>query len=188
MRHGQVRLWSTSRLAGLLAAGAMICGSAVPAVAATPVEERFLIMELMDRYGIVHDLGTPEEYAALFTDDAAINAGNGTTLVKGRDGLIKQAQQDHDRFGKFQGDDGRTSSIMRHVITNRQVELTGRSTAEGSSYVITLIIDRATGPHVFSVSRYLDRYRKVKGKWLIEQRTIIGESGNADLARQFGFR
>lgn len=160
---------------------------ATSALAASPVEERFLIMELMDRYGIVHDFGSPEEFAALFTDDAVIESG-GRTVAQGRDALVRQAQRDEERYGTFEGSDGKMSSFMRHVISNRQVKLTGRSTAEGSCYVITMINDKAEGPHVFSMSRYVDRYRKVKGEWRIEHRTIIGESGNPGLATKFGFR
>ena len=34
------------------------------------IADRTLIRELMDRYGIVHDSGTPEEYADLFMPTA----------------------------------------------------------------------------------------------------------------------
>jgi hypothetical protein len=168
---------------GCLAAVSLTMGAGAQALAASPVEERTLIMELMDRYGVVHDFGSPAEFAALFTDDATIVSG-GSTVAQGREALLKQAQQDHDKFGTFEGPGGRKSSIMRHVVTNRLVKLTGRNTAEGSSYVITLINDRATGPQVFSMSRYVDRYRKVKGEWRIQHRDIIGESGNPEIARK----
>lgn len=173
-------------LHGWVAAG-ILMASAVPALAASPAEERFLIMELMDRYGIVHDFGGPEEFAALFTDDAVIESG-GRVMVRGREALIQQGRRDEQKYFTFQGADGKKSSFMRHVISNRQVKLTGRNTAEGSCYVITMINDSATGPHVFSMSRYVDRYRKVRGEWRIEHRNIVGESGNPELAGKFGFR
>jgi len=173
-------------LHGWVVAGILI-GASAPGFAASAAEERFLIMELMDRYGIVHDFGGPEEFAALFTDDAVIESG-GRVMVTGREALVQQGQRDEQKYFTFQGGDGKKSSFMRHVITNRQVRLTGRNTAEGSCYVITLINDSAAGPQVFSMSRYVDRYRKVRGEWRIEHRNIVGESGNPELARKFGFR
>jgi hypothetical protein len=168
-----------------LAAGTLIAGAAALVQAATPVEDRFLIMELMDRYGVVHDFGTPEEYAALFTDDAEVTAPDGRVLWKGREGLVKQAQLDHQKYGTFQTADGKISLFMRHVITNRQVTLTGSSTAEGSSHVITMINDQTAGPLVFSMTRYVDRYQKVRGEWRISHRINAGESANRDLARKW---
>ena len=50
------------------------------------IADRTLIRELMDRYGIVHDSGTPEEYASLFTADGEIAvASGGPAIVKGRE-------------------------------------------------------------------------------------------------------
>ncbi len=52
------------------------------------IADRTLIRELMDRYGIVHDSGSPEEYADLFTDDGEIAvAPGGPAIVKGRRGV-----------------------------------------------------------------------------------------------------
>jgi hypothetical protein len=155
--------------------------------AASEVEDRFLIMELMDRYGVVHDFGTPQQYADLFTEDAEIATGKGRPpVVKGRQALIKQAERDHERFGSKDAE-GEFSSIMRHVISNRLVSLTGPQTAEGSSYVITLINDKEAGPQTLSISRYLDKYVKVGGQWKISRREIVLESGNQALGRKYGF-
>jgi predicted SnoaL-like aldol condensation-catalyzing enzyme len=178
---------SLAKKAIWLAMSVLVTGHVAFAVAASPVEERFLIMELMDRYGVVHDLGTPEEYAALFTDDAVLESGTGRVLAKGRDALIKQAQRDEERYGSFQSDDGKRSSFMRHLITNREVNLTGADSAEGSSYVTTIINDKADGPHVFSMIRYQDRYKKVKGEWRIQNRKMVSDAGNPELARKYGF-
>jgi len=50
------------------------------------VVDRTLIRELMDRYGVVHDSGTPEEYAELFTADGEIAVAPGApAIVKGRE-------------------------------------------------------------------------------------------------------
>lgn len=156
--------------------------------AASEAEERFLIMELMDRYGVVHDFGTPEQYADLFTEDGEIATGKGRpAIVKGRQALMDQARRDHERFGAPPGSDGASSSIMRHLISNRVVSLTGPASAEGSSYVVTLINDREEGPQMLSISRYLDQYVKAGGQWRISRREIILESGNQALGRKYGF-
>jgi hypothetical protein len=156
--------------------------------ASSEAEERFLIMELMDRYGVVHDFGTPEQYADLFTEDGEIATGKGRpAIVKGRQALLQQARRDHERFGAPPGPDGEFSSIMRHLISNRVVTLTGPASAEGSSYVITLINDREQGPQMLSISRYLDSYVKAGGQWKISRREIILESGNQALGRKYGF-
>ena len=151
-------------------------------------EDRFEILELMDRYGVVHDLGSPEEYADLFTEDGEISAAKGPVLVKGRQALIEQARQDHERFGGPTQADGTKTSIMRHIITDRIVRLTGAGQAQGSSYVITLINDKSEGPQILSFSRYEDTYRKIKGVWRISHRSIIIESGNSQLGKKIGFK
>ncbi len=152
------------------------------AAAASEAEDRFLIMELMDRYGVVHDFGTPEEYADLFTPDGQIG-----TRIKGRDALIAQAKRDHERYSAPPGPDGKVSSIMRHIISNRVVKLTGPDSAEGSCYVITVINDKEDGPLVMSISRYVDRYARTGDGWRIAHRDIILESGNQEIGRRFGF-
>jgi SnoaL-like protein len=152
------------------------------ASSASDAEDRFLIMELMDRYGFVHDFGTPEEYAALFTADGTIG-----TRTRGRDALIAQARSDHERYSAPPGPDGKASSIMRHIISNRVVKLTGADTAEGSCYVITLINDKTEGPLVMSMSRYEDRYARTRDGWRIAHRDIVLETGNREIGKRFGF-
>lgn len=163
----------------LLAASLLLLSGAA---AASEVEDRFLIMELMDRYGVVHDFGTPEEYADLFTPDGQIG-----TRIKGREALIAQAKRDHERFSAPPGPDGKVSSIMRHIISNRVVKLTGPDSAEGSCYVITIINDKEEGPLVMSISRYVDRYARTRDGWRIAHRDIVLESGNQEIGRRFGF-
>lgn len=151
------------------------------------VADRTMIRELMDLYGTVHDSGTPEEYADLFTADGEIAMGGGRVMVKGREALIAQAQRDHDRYGVTDAQ-GRWSSIMRHLISNAQVKLDGPDSAEGTCYVTTVVRKGDVGPAILSISRYVDRYVKVEGRWLIQRREIFLEFGNNELAGQMGFR
>jgi len=151
------------------------------------VADRTLIRELMDRYGLVHDSGTPEEYADLFTADGEIAVAPGApAVVKGREGLLAQARRDHERFGNEPAPGGKTTSIMRHLISNAQITLTGKNTATGTCYVTTVVKKGDIGPAILSISRYVDRYVKVDGQWHIQHREIALEFGNSELAAKTG--
>src|SRR3569833_2722240 len=65
--------------------------SAATQAAASAADDRLQIYELMDRYGVVHDFGTPEEYAGLFTQDGEIAVGTGAPVVKGHAALVATA-------------------------------------------------------------------------------------------------
>src|SRR6478609_6292498 len=100
----------------------LLCISAPAMVSAADslqaIADRTLIRELMDRYGVVHDSGSPEEYADLFTSDGEIAvAAGGPAIVKGREALMAQARRDHERFGNEPAANGKTTSIMRHLIS-----------------------------------------------------------------------
>ena len=150
--------------------------------------DRLLIRELMDRYGLVHDSGSPEEYADLFTADGEIAVAPGApAIVKGRQALMAQARRDHERFGDEPAANGKTTSIMRHLISNAQVTLTGADTATGTCYVTTVVKKGDIGPAILSISRYTDRYLKKNDEWRIQRREITIEFGNGALAKQLGF-
>ncbi|MEO6185535.1 MAG: nuclear transport factor 2 family protein [Steroidobacteraceae bacterium] len=152
------------------------------------IADRTLIRELMDRYGIVHDLGSPEEYADLFTADGEIAvAAGGPAIVKGRQALIAQARKDHERFGNEPAANGKTTSIMRHLISNTLITNTSADTATGSCYVTTIVKKGDVGPAILSISRYTDRYTKQGGEWRIQRREITIEFGNSELGKQLGF-
>ena len=152
------------------------------------IADRLLIRELMDRYGLVHDSGSPEEYADLFTVDGEIAVAPGAApVVKGREGLLAQARRDHERFGNEPAPGGKTTSIMRHLISNAQITLTGKNTATGTCYVTTVVKKGDLGPQILSISRYTDRYTKQNGGWRIQRREITIEQGNGELGRQLGF-
>jgi 3-phenylpropionate/cinnamic acid dioxygenase small subunit len=123
----------------------------------------------------------------LFTTDGEIAVGGGPVLVKGREALMEQARRDHDRFGDTDAN-GRWTSIMRHLISNAQITVTGDTTAEGTCYVTTVVRKGGVGPAILSISRYVDRYVKANGEWRIERREIFLEFGNDELAVEMGFR
>jgi len=166
----------------------VVSSSPVAADSMQAIADRTLIRELMDRYGIVHDSGSPEEYADLFTAEGeiAVTPG-GPAIVKGREALIAQARRDHERFSTEPAANGKTTSIMRHLISNSQITLTGDDTATGTCYVTTVVKKGDVGPAILSISRYTDRYAKQNGEWRIQRREITLEFGNAALGKQLGF-
>lgn len=167
-----------------VAAASLAMGTAHPAAAGTG-DDRSAIVNLINRYGEVHDFGTPEEYAAQFTADAEILAG-GRVVTKGRDALVAQAQRDHERFTvTLPG--GAQTSLMRHLISNAAVETLDGDHATGSSYVMTVIRDGDDGPKILSVGRYLDSFTRVGGEWKIARRTISLDFGDTQLGRKYGF-
>ena len=152
------------------------------------IADRTLIRELMDRYGVLHDSGTPEEYADLFTADGEIAVSpGGPAVVKGRQALMAQARRDHERFGNEPAANGTTTSIMRHLISNAQIAITGPGAATGTCYVTTVVKKGDVGPAILSISRNTDRYVKQNGEWRTQRREITIEFGNGALGKQLGF-
>jgi hypothetical protein len=170
---------------GCVLVGAALC--APTGAAANATDDRLQIYELMDRYGVVHDFGTPEEYAGLFTPDAEIAVAAGPVVVKGHDALVAMAARDHQRFGGAATADGKAALIMRHLVSNRMVELTGKDSARGSSYVTTLIKTPDNGLAVLSIGRYEDEYVRSRGAWRIAKRRIFLDIGDQKLGKQLGF-
>ena len=165
-----------------------VSSAVVAADAMQDIADRMLIRELMDRYGLVHDSGTPEEYADLFTADGEIAvAPGGPAIVQGRQALMAQARRDHERFGTEPAANGTTTSIMRHLISNAQITITGPGTARGTCYVTTVVKKGDVGPSILSISRYTDRYVKLNEEWRIQRREITIEFGNGALGKQLGF-
>jgi 3-phenylpropionate/cinnamic acid dioxygenase small subunit len=107
--------------------------------------------------------------------------------VKGRQALLEQARRDHERFGTEPTANGGTTSIMRHLISNSQITLTGEDTATGTCYVTTVVKKGDVGPTILSISRYTDQYKKRNGQWRIQRREITIEFGNGELGQQLGF-
>jgi SnoaL-like protein len=164
------------------ACAALVC----PALAqAGDADDRAAIVNAMMFYGEVHDFGTPEEYAAQFTDDGEIAVG-GQVLVKGHDKLVAQAARDHQKY-TITLPNGQTTSLMRHLISNASIEMLDGDHARGTSYVTTMIRDGEEGPKILSVGRYLDTFERRGDRWKIARRTIAMDFGNTELGRKYGF-
>jgi hypothetical protein len=149
------------------------------------LSDRLLIQEVQNRYALAHDLTDPSLYAGVFTEDAEL-VGAGRVLAKGREALYAVGESDRKRFNADAAEGERSFGVMRHVITNSVIDLTGPDSARGFCYVLTIVNAEGVGPQIMSVGRYEDEFRKVDGQWLISRREIVMDMGNQDLARQIG--
>jgi ketosteroid isomerase-like protein len=61
---------------------------------------------------------------------------------------------------------------MSHTVHNHRITLDG-DRAAGDCYFELTAKDPATGDAVVGAGRYLDRYRRVAGKWRFEERTAV---------------
>jgi hypothetical protein len=63
-------------------------------------------------------------------------------------------------------------SDMSHTVHNHRITLDG-DRAAGDCYFEVTAKDPATGDAVMGGGRYLDRYRRVAGRWRFEERTAV---------------
>ena len=105
------------------------------------------------------DLST---YIQCFTADARWSLE--ATDLNGRDEILAGAI-DRRRSGS-QGPGTHT----RHVITTQSVEVDGDE-AHGQMYLL-FMADTDTAPHVRSIARYADRYRRTPAGWKLSERLI----------------
>lgn len=166
---------------------ALLCMLLGPALAVadetTELLDRLQIMELQSRYALAHDLTDPAQYAAVFSEDAELVSGD-RVLAKGRDAFYNIAVNDRKRYNNDAPMDERSFGVMRHVVTNSVIDLTGPDTAKGLCYVMTIANLKDYGPAILSIGRYEDEFRKVDGKWYISRREIAMDWGNNELAAQ----
>jgi hypothetical protein len=171
--------------------GALTAAAAAGLLWASPAgaaeaDVRAAFVNLMMRYGEVHDFGTPQDYAALFTDEGEIAVGE-MVVVKGRDKLVAQAERDHEKY-TVSLPNGQATFLMRHLITNTVVESLDGDHATGTSFVTTMIRDGEEGPKVLSIGRYVDTFERQRGEWKIARRAIVLDFGNPELGRKYGFQ
>jgi len=172
----QSRLWSLLCL--------VLCATPAWADEQSELLDRLQIMELQSRYALAHDLTDPAAYAAVFTADAELVGSGGKVLAKGSEALRAMTLNDRKRLNGGAPENVRQYGAMRHVVTNSIVDITGRDTATGQCYVLSIANNKGHGPEILSIGRYEDRYRKVNGKWLIAHREIVSDMGNDALAAQ----
>jgi hypothetical protein len=125
------------------------------------VEARVAILDLVARYNANGDTGRFPQVIELFAPDAVMEIGDGRTY-EGRDEIATIFTSTRDRVS---GDTEPT--YIRHMTATHQIDLIDESNATGRCYF--QVLTRVGLDHW---GRYVDRYRRVDGRWLFAQRKV----------------
>jgi uncharacterized protein (TIGR02246 family) len=122
---------------------------------------RVEIEALLAEFAYLIDHNQSEKVADLFTEDGWYGREGGARSV-GRE-AIRQA---------YAGRSGRGERTARHIFTNLRLRFISPDAAEG---VCILLLFAADGPpphpaEPMLVQDYIDRYRRVDGRWLFASR------------------
>ena len=131
--------------------------------------DRQQIKELVDRFSVLADEKDGLSQAQLFTNDAQVDnymEGRHTGHLQGNKNIAKV----YDEFLKKQ-------DVVYHLNGQQVVRLNGDDTADGISYCYVVLIETVNGNRVKRTQgvRYEDKYKKVKGQWLIRSRKAFFE-------------
>lgn len=122
--------------------------------------DRQRIRDLKHRYCYTVDEAGPEEWTALFTEDAVFTSAKGQTY-RGRDEIL-----DYKR-GDSPADDWVTSA---HMVTNPLIDLDGDE-ASGKWYYLWYY-ENANGDRGWGQGRYDEEYRRTAEGWRFSVMTI----------------
>jgi len=118
------------------------------------------------------DAGTPDEYLARFTDDAAWEmpaspaVGLAASSRRGHADILSGV---HERRGAgLQG----PGSNTRHMVATIRVDVDGSDSATAQSYWMYWA-DTSTAPVVRSMGEYRDTFRRTPAGWKLAHRVII---------------
>jgi hypothetical protein len=119
------------------------------------------IRNTLSAYNLAGDRLRIEDLAATFTDDGVLQTP--TATYRGRAeilaGLGRRPQNPSAPVA------GLRLTLVRHHLTTSQIDLTGADTAKGRTY---FLVYTDVGPD--HAGHYVDRLRKVDGRWLLEHR------------------
>lgn len=117
----------------------------------TLAEDREAIRDVLARYCLYIDAARGDEWAALFTEDAAFDTRMGDPVV-GREALAAMASATPARS-------------MHHMFTNLVIDIEGdEATCDASAMVMSKSA-------IMMTARTHDELRRVDGNWLISFRT-----------------
>ena len=132
-------------------------------------EDRIAVEEVMARYVWTVDSLDSDGYAAVFTDDAVIDA-NGT-ISRGREqirGIVTSLIKRRDDNKAL----GRPSSNLYHVVSSVRITFPKPGEALHQSYWQTMRHDTGDRMITAAMGRSEDRLVKRNGKWLIQSRKL----------------
>jgi uncharacterized protein (TIGR02246 family) len=146
-------------------------GQPPPGVQLQYLIDRAGVEDLLAKYAKAVDFGTPEDYAALFTEDGVIHMQGKD--FKGRDAIRKMITP---ALAKpAEGAPARPR--MRHILSNVDIELNGDTATVFESWAT---ISKGADGHVgiSAIGHYTDTVVKVNGQWLFAKRVIDVDLAN----------
>lgn len=140
-------------------------GQPPPGVQLQYLTDRAGIENLLGKYAKAVDFGTPEEYAALFTNDGVIH-------MQGKDFTGRKAIHDMIAPALAKPAEGAPKRPrMRHILSNVDIELNGDTATVFESWAtISKGADGRVG--IGAIGHYTDTVVKVNGQWLFAKRVI----------------
>jgi len=139
-------------------------GQPPPGVQLQYLIDRAGVETLLAKYAKAVDFGTPEEYAALFTEDGVIH-------MQGKDFKGRKAIHDMIAPALTKPADGAPTRRMRHILSNVDIELNGDTATVFESWA-TISKDKDGRPAIGAIGHYTDTAVKVNGQWLFAKRVI----------------
>lgn len=149
----------------------------------TDLADRAAIQDLMTGYATAHNTTDPELYRQIFVNDVKILFPDGTVVLDGIEALLAEVKNDRVRFNQGAKEGVRTYGVMRHLVTNVEINVTG-STATSLCYVLVIANNApAKQPEIVAMDRYNNEYVKRNGKWRISKMTTYVDWGNDEMAK-----
>ncbi len=133
------------------------------------------IRDLVARYNANGDSGRFGPMLELFAPDAVMEVPQQT--CRGRESIRVFFEDVASGTG---GGSGSRAAFIRHFTATHQIDIEGEDTAAGRCYYAVL-----TDRGLDHWGRYVDRYRRIEGRWLFEHRkvTLDGSVENGWAAR-----
>jgi len=134
---------------------------------ALSADDRLEIHELYARYCHYFDGGEADHYAGLFTADGTfVRRGNADAGVEPMEvrGSVNLAAFVRQRHKEMHG-------LIRHLVSNIALEATA-SGANGTAYVVVLMLGAGEPPKVTRIGRYRDELTKGGDGWRFRARVF----------------
>jgi hypothetical protein len=140
-------------------------GQPPPGVQLQYLMDRIAVEDAMAKYARIVDYGTPDEYAALFTEDGLVRS-------QGKDFVGRKAIKDMITpvLGK-PAPGAPKPPRLRHILSNENYEIDGDTAHVFGSWATIADID-GKGPAIGGMGYYTDTLVKVNGQWLISKHIL----------------
>jgi hypothetical protein len=125
---------------------------------------RECIRATLARYNLSGDRGDLEGVAACFTEDGILEVP-GSFTARGRAAIVEEL---HRPVALLRGEAGRP--LLRHHLATHGVAFEGAVRARSWTYFTAF-----TEVGLDHMGRYVDRWSRVEGEWLLEERRVVVE-------------